>query len=160
LTRDLRLTLGDRSWPCRIGRGGLVHNKLEGDGGTPIGDFPLRRVLYRPDREVPPVTGLPVSAILPDDLWCDDPGHALYNRPTRRPFSASAEDMWRADHAYDLVIIVGHNDDPVIAHKGSAIFIHIAHDDGRPTAGCLALTAGDLRALLSGIGRQTRLIIV
>ncbi len=53
----------------------------------------LRRLLYRPDRLAPPVTGLPVSALDPDDGWCDDPADAAYYRPVRPPFAASHERM-------------------------------------------------------------------
>ena len=51
----------------------------------------------------------------------------------------SYEHLWREDGAYDLIVVIGYNDDPPIPKKGSAIFIHCTHDDGRPTAGCVAL---------------------
>ena len=50
---------------CVIGRGGVTSNKKEGDSATPAGRFPLRRVMYRPDRRKPPFTGLPISALGP-----------------------------------------------------------------------------------------------
>jgi len=149
LKADGVLHAGGRKVACVIGRSGRVQDKREGDGATPIGRFALRYVLYRPDRVAPPKTGLPIRAILPDDLWCDAPDHPLYNRPTRKPFTASAEDMWRKDHVYDLVVVTGHNDDPVVPYLGSAIFIHLPHDDGRPTAGCVALPRDDLLHLLA-----------
>ena len=43
--------------PCALGRGGIDLKRGEGDGITPIGDWPLRRVLYRADR-VPPSKGV------------------------------------------------------------------------------------------------------
>jgi L,D-peptidoglycan transpeptidase YkuD (ErfK/YbiS/YcfS/YnhG family) len=64
------------------------------------------------------------------------------------PYPASAERMWRADAVYDLVAILGHNDDPVVPGAGSAIFLHIARPGYAPTEGCVALAADDLRALL------------
>ena len=74
---------GYLSWPggrvrAALGRGGLTHTKREGDGATPIGIFPLRRLLYRADRLPTPRTGLPVVAIHPSDGWSDvsaDTGH-------------------------------------------------------------------------------------
>ncbi|MHA1600811.1 MAG: L,D-transpeptidase family protein, partial [Alphaproteobacteria bacterium] len=45
-----------RAWPCAIGRGGVIREKHEGDGATPIGCWPMRRVLYRPDRVGAPAT--------------------------------------------------------------------------------------------------------
>ena len=44
------LTYSGISVPCALGKTGLALEKEEGDGKTPIGTFPLRRVLYRPDR--------------------------------------------------------------------------------------------------------------
>ncbi|MFM2043824.1 MAG: hypothetical protein RLY86_2400, partial [Pseudomonadota bacterium] len=119
------LTLEGTHLPCAIGRGGVRADKREGDGGTPVGAFPLRRVLYRPDRLAAPVTGLPVAPIAPDDGWCDDPAHPDYNRPVKRPFPASHEEMWRDDGVYDVVVVLGHNDDPPVAGMGSAVFLHV-----------------------------------
>ena len=83
----------------------------------------------------------------------------MYNQNTRQPFAHSAEALWRADHAYDLFVVIGHNDNPPVPGLGSAIFIHLKHDDDRPTAGCLALTRHDLLDLLPALGPQSRLLI-
>lgn len=142
------LRYGARTWPCVLGRSGIVAHKQEGDGGTPVGRFPLRRVLYRADRLSAPVTVLPVAVIAEDDGWCDDPADDAYNKPIKLPYGASAETMHRADGLYDVVVIIGHNDDPVVAQAGSAIFMHVAPGDGGFTAGCVALARKDLLALL------------
>ena len=48
---------------CALGRSGIGDKISEGDGHTPIGRFPLRRVMVRGDR-VPAVhTALPVSQL-------------------------------------------------------------------------------------------------
>jgi L,D-peptidoglycan transpeptidase YkuD (ErfK/YbiS/YcfS/YnhG family) len=142
---------GAHTWPCILGRSGIVAHKQEGDGGTPVGTFPLRRVVYRADRLPAPETILSVSAIAGDDGWCDDPADAAYNRPVKLPYAASTETMSRDDGLYDVVVIVGHNDDPVVPKAGSAIFMHIAEDNGAPTAGCVALAREDLLSLLRAL---------
>lgn len=143
------IEVNGRRIACRLGRTGVIVDKQEGDGATPVGRWPLRAVLYRPDRVVRPDTALPVRALDPDDGWCDDPGHADYNRPTRLPHPASCEKMWRDDGLYDVVVILGHNDSPPVPGKGSAIFLHVADPEGKPTQGCVALPLPDLLAVLA-----------
>ncbi len=159
LGSDLVLRQGALGAKCTIGRNGFKIDKREGDLATPIGRFLLRRVFYRPDRLAPPKTALPIQPVLPDDLWCDASDHPFYNQLTRKPFSASAEDMWRTDHVYDLVVVIGHNDDPVVPGLGSAIFIHLPHADGRPTAGCVALDRDHLLSMLANAGIGDALVI-
>jgi L,D-peptidoglycan transpeptidase YkuD (ErfK/YbiS/YcfS/YnhG family) len=162
---DIDVTKDGRvSWPggearCALGRGGVRPDKREGDGGTPVGRFPLRRVLFRPDRLAPPETRLPVAPIDPADGWCDDPGHPDYNRPVRRPFPASHEEMWREDGVYDVVVVLGHNDDPVVPGAGSAVFMHVARPGYEPTAGCVALALPDLLRLLRDCGPGDAVVV-
>ena len=137
-----------RVWPCVLGRAGVSAQKREGDGATPAGRFPLHRLLYRADRLARPETALPVAAIARDDGWCDDPADPHYNRAVKLPYGARTETLWRDDELYDLVIVVGHNDDPVVPFAGSAVFMHVAATNGEPTAGCVALGRADLLALL------------
>lgn len=147
---DGRLVLGGLVLRCALGKGGVTPaaGKREGDGATPAARLPLRRVLFRADRGPPPRCAVPAEPIAPDDGWCDDPAHRAYNRPVRLPFDASHEALWRADHVYDVIGVLGWNDDPVERGRGSAIFLHLARDDWRPTEGCVALAARDLRAVL------------
>jgi len=80
--------------------------------------------------------------------WCDDPAHADYNRPVTLPFAPSHEELWRADHVYDLIVVIGHNDSPPVAGMGSAIFMHLQQPEKTPTAGCVALSEFELREVL------------
>lgn len=145
---------------CALGRGGVRADKREGDGATPVGRFELRRVLWRADRlERPPATGLPTQPIAPDDGWCDAPGDPAYNRPVKRPYPASHEALWRDDHVYDLVVVMGHNDDPVVPGAGSAVFLHVARPGWTPTEGCVALALDDLLRVLEGCGPGSALTV-
>lgn len=157
-TRGL-LHAGGRSFPCAIGRGGVSHQKREGDGATPAGTFQLRRVLYRADRLPPPQTQLKIRPIGPRDGWCDAPGHPAYNRQVRLPIGASAERLARADPVYDIIVVLGYNDAPVIDGAGSAIFMHVAKPNFAPTAGCVALRRDDLLHVLKICGPASRLVI-
>lgn len=150
-TADGLLDLGDRKVRCALGPAGVIPaaEKREGDGASPAGVWPIRRVLYRPDRGAAPQTELPVEAMSPDDGWCDAPGDPAYNRSVKLPYPASAEAMWRDDGIYDVVVVLGHNDDPPVAPMGSCIFLHLARPDFSPTQGCVAVTREDLERLLA-----------
>jgi L,D-peptidoglycan transpeptidase YkuD (ErfK/YbiS/YcfS/YnhG family) len=143
------LLLGTEAYRTALGRGGLRAGKREGDGATPTGLLPLRMVLYRPDRLPPPACAVPVQPLAPHDGWCDDPTHPAYNRMVRLPVNASAEALWRDDPVYDIIGVLGWNDDPVQPNRGSAIFLHLARPDYAPTEGCVALALDDLRRVLA-----------
>lgn len=147
---------GERVWRAAAGRGGIAVKTAEGDGISPLGCWPIRRVLWRADRLAAPVTVLPLAAIAPDDGWCDAPEHPEYNRPVKRPFAASHEEMWRADELYDIVVVLGQNDDPVVPGAGSAIFLHLAREGYTPTAGCAALNRADMLEFLALAGPESR----
>ena len=154
-----RAAFGARNWRCAIGPAGVIADKREGDGATPLGCFPLRRVLYRPDRLSRPETALPVTPLAPEDGWCDDPRDAAYNTQRRLPFAARHERLWRDDGVYDAIVILGHNDDPPRPGAGSAIFLHVARDDYAPTQGCVALALPDLLTVLREAGPGSRVCV-
>jgi L,D-peptidoglycan transpeptidase YkuD (ErfK/YbiS/YcfS/YnhG family) len=143
------LLLGTETYRTALGRGGVRAGKREGDGATPAGLLPLRTVLYRPDRLPPPACAVPVQPLAPHDGWCDDPTHPAYNRLVRLPVNASAEALWRDDAVYDIIGVLGWNDDPVRPGQGSAIFLHLARPNYALTEGCVALALDDLRRVLA-----------
>ena len=162
MTRHLHVATATRllSWgaqavPCAIGRQGAIAaaDKREGDGCTPLGTWPLRWVYARPDRLGALRTGLPLLWLRECDGWCDAPGDPLYNRPVTLPYAPSHERLWRDDGLYDLIVVLGHNDDPVVPGRGSAIFLHCAasDEDGTlaPTEGCVAVPRATLVDLLA-----------
>ena len=154
-----RARFGEREWRCAVGRGGVRRDKREGDGATPAGCWPLRRVLYRPDRVAPPAGALPGATIRTDDGWCDHPGDPEYNRLVRLPYPGRHERLWRADEIYDCLVVLGHNDDPPRAGLGSAIFLHVARADYAPTEGCVALAREHLLEFLTEAGETTRVCV-
>lgn len=154
-----RLFAGAQSVPCVLGPGGMRRRKREGDGATPIGCFPLLGGFFRADRGPRPALRLPNRATRPDDGWCDDAGDSRYNRPVRLPVRAGHERMWRADRLYDLGLVIDYNASRPLKGRGSAIFLHVMHPEGRPTAGCVALRPADLRRLLPRLGRRCRILI-
>ena len=152
-----RLNAVAHSIPCLVGKAGLIaaSDKREGDMATPVGDWPLRRVYYRPDRVALPATSLPSIALTPAMGWCDDPGDANYNMPVELPFNASHERLWREDGLYDFIVVLGHNDSPPRPFLGSAVFLHLYEQDTPHTAGCVAIAKDDMVALLRTADTKT-----
>ena len=157
VTPDRAQFLG-RTFPCTIGRGGITHDKREGDGATPSGILQITDCLYRPDRMEPPNDW--AELIQPSDFWSDDSTDPDYNTLVRAPHAFSHEELHRADHLYDLILLTDWNWPDAIAKKGSAIFIHRWRKPGHPTEGCIAFAPDDLGWIAAKVSPGTRVIVV
>ena len=155
------LQAAGRVVPAQIGQGGVIRavDKREGDAATPCGRWPLRAVYYRPDRVQCPSTILPCHRLTVDCGWCDDVTSPDYNRYVKRPCDFRHEQMWRHDEAYDFVVELGYNDDPVVAGHGSAIFLHCTAAGKTNTAGCVAVYQADLAVLIESASANQHLLI-
>lgn len=146
VTADGRALWGATLMRCAVGRSGIISaaQKTEGDGATPIGIWPMREIIYRADRVTLPPTALPARAMKRTDGWCEIPSDPHYNQAVEHPYTVAVDQMWRDDHLYDIVVVLGYNEAPVVAGKGSAIFLHVARPDFSPSAGCVTLALDDL----------------
>lgn len=158
------LKFGPKTYPCALGKAGVIKKKTEGDHKSPTGKFALRSVYYRYDKLRQPIySKVPIMALLKEDGWCDDPADKAYNRSVMLPYHASAERLWREDDLYDVLVVLGYNDDPAVPGRGSAIFMHVAKDlDDRNylgTEGCVSLNKADLLEILPQITMDTSLEI-
>jgi len=144
---------------CAIGKRGISANKIEGDFKTPKGKFPLEYLLYRKDRIKKIETNLKKVVIKKNMGWCDDPTSKKYNQLIRMPFKYSAENLFRKDKIYDLLIVIGYNRKKIKKNKGSAIFLHLASKYFRPTAGCIAVQKNVMIAILKSIDRKSKIVI-
>jgi L,D-peptidoglycan transpeptidase YkuD (ErfK/YbiS/YcfS/YnhG family) len=148
---DGRIELGRTLHALRDGQGRRDRrgDKREGDNSSPLGAWPIRYVSTGP-------TSIPTARRPPCRPGRSRRTTAGATRratglqpPVRLPYPASAERMWRDDHVYDLVVVLGHNDDPPVPGLGSAIFLHLARDGYPGTEGCVALAREDLEAVLA-----------
>jgi L,D-peptidoglycan transpeptidase YkuD (ErfK/YbiS/YcfS/YnhG family) len=137
-------------WTAAVGTRGVSLQKHEGDGTTPIGTFPIGATMYG----IAPNPGVayPYHRIVCGDWWDEDPSSPSYNRfvhlscgATPR-FGGDSEALWKVVPQYDYFAVIAYNAGPIVAGKGSAIFLHITV--GTPTAGCVAITATELLRLL------------
>jgi L,D-peptidoglycan transpeptidase YkuD (ErfK/YbiS/YcfS/YnhG family) len=151
-------------WPggetrAAVGAAGVSSTKKEGDKATPAGTFPLPFGMYRPDRIQLPDTSLPMTPLREAHAWVDDPNDQRYNQLIELPYPAHAEEMWRADGIYDLLVVVGYNINPTRPGAGSAIFLHIARPSFSSTEGCIAIERDALLNLIPLLGPQSTLTI-
>jgi L,D-peptidoglycan transpeptidase YkuD (ErfK/YbiS/YcfS/YnhG family) len=153
------LTAAGLTIPVALGRGGILANKREGDGGTPRGTFHPRQLWWRADRHNRPRTLLPARPIKPEDGWCEDPGDRHYNRPVRLTPDCGGDRLTRADHLYDFIVEIDHNIRPRIAGRGSAVFLHLARENYGPTAGCVSMTRAAMLRLLRRLSPKTKIVI-
>jgi len=92
------------------------------------------------------------------DWWVEDPYSPFYNRfhhvkcGATPPFGVTSEDLSRSPTAYRHLAVIAYNANPVVAGRGTGIFLHVS--TGRPTLGCVSLP----RAPLIAIGTRANLV--
>ncbi len=150
-----------QSLPITIGKNGfcLPKDKQEGDKKTPLVDLRPMALFYRPDKVRRIKTFLPTFPIYKNDGWCDAPNDKMYNQFVNLPYKASCENMYRQDRRYDYVLVTDYNYPNAEPYAGSAIFIHICHEDKTPTAGCIGFTEKDLKRIIASLQPNDRFVI-
>lgn len=153
------MSIGGKVLVCALGKGGIKALKREGDGATPLARMRLLSSYVRAERVNSKASLLPVGRISSKLGWCEVPGDRNYNRPVRLPYRASHETMRRADHLYDIVVVMDWNIRPRRRNGGSAIFFHVARVGMTPTEGCVALPGDVMRRLLPRLSARTVLTV-
>lgn len=156
-------------WPAVVGRNGLGWAwdqprpgggpvKKEGDGKTPAGIF-AAGVPFGFDRQ-PLEDYLVVQS--GRTVCVDDVRSPLYNRITTADALApghSHEKMWKTS-LYRQGLVVGHKTSAA-KRGGSCIFLHVWRGPGSPTAGCVAFSEADMRAVQGAFdGRPSAIAIL
>ena len=144
---------------CSVGKSGVTHLKKEGDLATPKGLFRLGLLYYRKDRIKLLKCKIKKRIIKKDMGWCNDSSSKKYNKEICFPFKYRAEKLYRKDKIYDIFINIKYNHSPIIKNKGSAIFLHLASDNYKPTNGCVAIIKKDFLKILPLIKNKTKILI-
>lgn len=148
------------AYQCKVTINGIGDKEKDEDGLTPIGAFPIRQAFYRKDRlKDVKSAGLSLVPIAPDYGWCYEAGHEWYNRHVRLPFDGACDMLWREDGQYDLVLVIGYNDTPVIAGKGCVLFLYAAEDDETVFRNGISVSAKDLREILEQCTEESEILI-
>tara|TARA_Y100001970_G_scaffold153682_1_gene188151 strand:+ start:11354 stop:11845 length:492 start_codon:yes stop_codon:yes gene_type:complete len=144
---------------CSIGKRGLTLKKTEGDLKTPRGKYKFKFLMYRNDRIKKIECKIKKIKINKKMGWCDDPSSKHYNNLITFPFKKNAEKLYLKKNIYDLILVINFNTQPIIKKKGSAIFLHIASANFRPTKGCIGIKKKDFLRILPHISKKTFLFI-
>ena len=144
---------------CALGKAGIGKKKIEGDNITPKGTFKIVDIYYREDRIKKLSSKFKLIKIKKKMGWCNDPKSEKYNKIINTPYNNSYEKLYRKDNAYDLILVLDYNMNPITKNKGSAIFIHVAKKKFKKTAGCIALKKRELIKLISVISNHTKIKI-
>ena len=138
--------------------------KHEGDGRSPAGAFPLDTAFGFAPRTDLPWLRLPYAALQSGSECVDDGASAYYNTVVNRA-TVPRVDWTSAEHMrqigqYRLGVIVGYNAAPPKSGRGSCIFLHIWGGPSSTTAGCTALDADALTALVRWLDSSRRPMLV
>ena len=144
---------------CALGKAGVEGKKQEGDNITPKGTFKIVKIYYRSDRIKKISSKFRLIKITKNMGWCDDPNSKNYNQLIKLPTKYGHEKLHKKNNVYDLIVVLNYNMNPIIKNKGSAIFIHVAKEKYKKTAGCIALKKFHLLNLIKKIKKNTKVII-
>jgi zinc D-Ala-D-Ala dipeptidase len=127
-------------------------SKKEGDQKSPAGVFRLYAVFGTATPEQVHYLRFPYEQVDSATEAVDDPGSRYYNRivdraAIRQPDWSSSESMLAVPTQYRLGVMIEHNWSQ-IPGLGSCIFLHVWNSSQTGTAGCTAMSPGDLKRLL------------
>ena len=144
---------------CALGKAGIGKKNIEGDNITPKGTYRIIQIYYRKDRVKKISSSFKLNKITKSMGWCDDPSSKKYNQLIRLPTKYSHEKLYQKNNIYDLLLVIDYNMNPVVINKGSAIFIHVAKKNYKPTAGCISLKKRDILKLIKILKLNTKILI-
>jgi L,D-peptidoglycan transpeptidase YkuD (ErfK/YbiS/YcfS/YnhG family) len=152
------LKFNNKYYNCAIGANGIKQNKKEGDSSTPSGVFSFGSIFYRKDR-IPFINSSIKSIPIEKNMfWSDNPKSKYYNKLINFN-DKTCEILYKEDKTYDIFLVVNYNTKPILKHKGSAIFMHIAKGNYEPTKGCIALKKNCLLNILKYLSPKDKIKI-
>ena len=98
---------------CALGKAGIGKKKIEGDNITPKGTFKIVDIYYREDRIKKLSSKFKLIKIKKKMGWCNDPKSEKYNKIINTPYNNSYEKLYRKDNAYDLILVLDYNMNPI-----------------------------------------------
>jgi D-alanyl-D-alanine dipeptidase len=138
--------------------------KIEGDGRSPAGVFPLDTAFGFSPADSMRWVRLPYVQLTSSSECVDDTASVHYNTVVDRG-AVSRVDWKSAEHMrqvpqYRIGVIVGYNASPPVKARGSCIFFHIWAGPRSTTVGCTALDAKELEQLIAWLDPRARPVVV
>lgn len=151
------VTIGKKGLAWGAGEHGAIPKpdglrvKQEGDKCSPAGVFRVPFAFGTHGAECIGWLRMPYRALTPTVIGVDDPASKYYNQivdgaVVERDWDSN-EAMIRHDELYEWGAFIAHNPEAAPG-GGSCIFIHLWPDGGKPTSGCTAMSAENLRRVL------------
>lgn len=153
------------SFPVVVGRSGLAwaqdsalekatHFKIEGDGKSPAGMFPLTFAFGSAGK--PEQLTFPYLRLERYTECVDDVNSHHYNKIVNSMQVGifdwkSSEKMLEVGTQYELGMFVAYNSYPVVKGNGSCIFLHVWKDPASATSGCTAMGRLDLERIVDWV---------
>ncbi|HTA94006.1 MAG TPA: L,D-transpeptidase family protein [Polyangiaceae bacterium] len=132
--------------------------KLEGDGRTPAGVFPVGALFGY--AEQPPAdadTAMPYIHFHVGTECVEDPRSPLYNRIVD---TAPGSPLIRADGVFRLGFVIDQNAPDTVAGAGSCVFFHVQRGPSQATSGCTSASFADVQALVGWLDARARPVVV
>jgi D-alanyl-D-alanine dipeptidase len=153
-------------WGFGLHGGGPIEgiSKREGDGRAPAGAFLLHETFGYATAVDAAVKKFPYRQLTASSEGIDDVNSRYYNRivdsdrDVERDWKSS-EKMLREDDLYRWGVVVAHNWRS-IRGLGSCIFLHQWNGPNQPTAGCTAMPADRIEAIVHWLDREKHPILV
>ncbi|HYP43586.1 MAG TPA: L,D-transpeptidase family protein [Propionibacteriaceae bacterium] len=153
----------------RIGYGGTVAatKRRQGSGTTPLGTFTMTEAFGNGPA---PKVWLPYHRVRTGDYWVGDNASRYYNSlrnkksggfrywlPSSRANSSEYLPSYGRQYRYSVVINFNRAPQSRVRYRGTGIFLHVK---GRgATAGCVAVTAAQMRTVLAHLKPGDRITI-
>ena len=132
---------------CGYGRNGLEPEagRVEGDGTTPVGIFPLEQAFGMADN---PGTTIRYQKITPDSYWSGEPEDYNTWVETKTRSMPNSEHLADYPDAYEYAMVIGFNTNPIIVGRGAGIFLQCKREAHWYTAGCVSIPQPAMKQLL------------
>ncbi|RZT21520.1 stalk domain-containing protein [Fictibacillus sp. BK138] len=147
--------------PATIGYNGFAQVMKEGGGASPTGIYNIGTGFGWAAK--PAGTTYSYRVTTSYDYWVDDVSSPDYNKWIY--FTGNPSSRWksfeRMNHPlYKYGAVIKYNENPIVAGKGSAIFLHVWKSSTSATAGCVAVSEANMKNILGWMNSKKKPLIV